>query len=128
MTLRVEDFSAADMRELPNAPRSGQRTPSRREPFLKGPVPLSWLAKAASLRKPALPAGICLWFHRGVSGQTRIRVSGSVRKKLGLSAGQMLRGLRALSKANLIRFEKSGRGRCAVVEIVEPASSSKEGL
>lgn len=119
MTLRVEDFAADDIRELPTAPRSNQRAPSRREPFLKGPIPLLWLAKAASLRKPALSAGLCLWFHRGVSGQTSIRVSGSVRKKLGLSAGQTLRGLRALSQANLIRFNKAGRGRCAVVEIVE---------
>jgi predicted transcriptional regulator len=35
-----------------------------------------------------------------------------------LSAGQMLRGLRALESAGLVRFVKEGRGRCPVVEIV----------
>ena len=126
--MRVEDYTVADVQELPAAPRSNRKTPSRREPFLKGPIPLPWLAKAATLRKPALPAGLCLWFHRGVSCQTQIRVSGSVRKKLGLSAGQMLRGLRALSQANLIRFTKTGRGRCAVVEIVEQVNPQRGEL
>jgi uncharacterized membrane protein len=37
---------------------------------------------------------------------------------MGLSAGQMLRGLRALEGAGLVRFVKEGRGRCPVVEIV----------
>jgi hypothetical protein len=71
------------------------------------------------MRKPALPAGLCLWFVRGVSKKTGpLRVSAAVRKKVGLSAGQMLRGLRALEAGGLVRFVKEGRGRCPVVEIV----------
>jgi DNA-binding transcriptional ArsR family regulator len=77
------------------------------------------LAKAAQLRKPALPAGLGLWFVRGVSQKSGpVRASAAIRKKVGLSAGQMLRGLRALEGAGLVRFVKEGRGRCPVVEIV----------
>lgn len=66
-----------------------------------------------------MPAGLCLWFVRGVSKKTGpIRVSAAVRKKMRLSAGQMLRGLRALEAGGLARFVKEGRGRCPVVEIV----------
>jgi predicted transcriptional regulator len=38
------------------------------------------------------------------------------------TAGQMLRGLRALEGAGLVRFVKQGRGRCPVVEIVDRPS------
>jgi hypothetical protein len=115
----VEDYGAASAGELPPPPRPGQRRRLRAEPFLRGPIPLAWLAKAAQLRKPALPAGLGLWFVRGVSQKSvPVRASAAIRKKVGLSAGQMLRGLRALEGAGLVRFVKEGRGRCPVVEIV----------
>lgn len=121
--IRLEDFTDEDCPKLPNRPQTVPTARGRSEPFLKGPIPLAWLAKAASLRKPALAAGLCLWFQRGVSKSSGpVRVGGQVRKKLGLSAAQMLRGLRALETASLIRFEKCGRGRCAVVQIVEAIS------
>jgi DNA-binding transcriptional ArsR family regulator len=116
----VEEYGAVSAGELPPPPRPGQRRRLRAEPFLRGPIPLAWLAKAAQLRKPAIPAGLSLWFVRGVSQRTGpIRVSAGIRKKVGLSAGQMLRGLRALEGAGLVRFVKEGRGRCPVVEIVD---------
>jgi hypothetical protein len=115
----VEDYGATCANELPPPPRAGQKRRLRAEPFLRGPIPLEWLARAAAMRKPALPAGLCLWFVRGVSKKTGpLRVSAAVRKKVGLSAGQMLRGLRALEAGGLVRFVKEGRGRCPVVEIV----------
>ncbi len=119
MIRSVEDYGAASAGELPPPPRPGQRRRLWAEPFLRGPIPLAWLAKAAQLRKPALPAGLALWFVRGVTNNTGpIRVSAAIRKRVGLSAGQMLRGLRALEGAGLARFVKEGRGRCPVVEIV----------
>jgi hypothetical protein len=120
MMRSLEDYGASSADELPTAPRPGQRRRLRTEPFLRGPIPLAWVATAAQLRKPALPAGLGLWFVRGVSKKTGpIRVSAAVRKKVRQSAGQMLRGLRALEGAGLVRFVKDGRGRCPVVEIVD---------
>jgi hypothetical protein len=124
MIRSVEDYGAVSAGELPPPPRPGQRRRLRTEPFLRGPIPLAWLANATQLRKPALPAGLALWFFRGVSKRTGpMRVSAAVRKKVGLSAGQMLRGLRALEGAGLVRFVKEGRGRCPVVEIVDQLRS-----
>ena len=54
-----------------------------------------------------------------VFGSGPLRVFGAVRKKLRLSAGQMLRGLRALEGNGLVRFVKEGRRRCPVMEIVD---------
>ncbi len=120
MIRSLEDYGAVSGNELPPAPKLGHRRRLRAEPFLRGPIPLEWLARAAQLRKPGMPAGLCLWFVRGVSNKTGpLRVSAAVRKKMRLSAGQMLRGLRALEGAGLVRFVKEGRGRCPVVEIVD---------
>lgn len=120
MIRSVEDYGAVSADELPPSQKPGQRRRLRAEPFLRGPIPLWWLARAAQLRKPALPAGLALWFVRGVTNKTDpIRVSAAVRKKVRQTAGQMLRGLRALEGAGLVRFVKEGRGRCPVVEIVD---------
>ena len=92
MIRSVEDYGTDSANELPPPPKPGRRRHLRAEPFLRGPIPLEWLARAAQLRKPAMPAGLCLWFVRGVSKKIGpIRASAAVRKKMGLSAGQMLR-------------------------------------
>ena len=120
MILNLEDYGATSNHELPPSRKPDHRRKLQVEPFLRGPIPLEWLARAAQLRKPAMPAGLSLWFVRGVSKNTGpLRVSAAVRKKMRLSAGQMLRGLRALAGADLVRFVKEGRGRCPVVEIVD---------
>ena len=64
--------------------------------------------------------GLALWFVRGVSGNRgAVKVSRSVRCRLGLSGDQVRYSLQALSDAGLMKFVIHGRGRCPVVEIVE---------
>ena len=117
MIRSIEDFGVVSASELPNQPR---KLRGKRGAFLAGPIPMDWLAKAQELGGSALAAGICLWFIRRVSGHNGpIRSSKAVRRKMGLSAGQMLGGLRRLEAGSLVRFVKSGRGRCPVVEILE---------
>lgn len=106
----------------------------KQEPFIKGPICLRWVSRAVRLRKPALAAGLALWFIRGVTrSHGPVRVTRGLRQRFQLSGPQMLRGLRALEKAKLVRFVRSGRGRCAVVEIIDlvpldaPASTSSSG-
>ncbi len=98
----------------PPSPRQRQT-----RPFLRGPVPLWWLARAADACTAALSVGVCLWFMRGVMKQAApIKVTRSVLRRLNLSRDQSGRGLRALEKAGLVKFVVSGRGRCPVVEIL----------
>jgi hypothetical protein len=116
MIQNIEDFGVLSARELPRQPK---KIHANRGAFLAGPISMEWLAKAQSLGGSALAAGICLWFVRRVSGHDGpIRSSKAVRRKMGLSACQMLSGLRRLEAGSLVRFVKTGRGRCAVVEIL----------
>jgi hypothetical protein len=88
--------------------------------FIKGPICLRWVSRAVRLRKPALAAGMALWFLRGVTRNAGPhKVTRALRNRFQLSGPQMLRGLRALEAAKLVRFVKSGRGRCPVVDIID---------
>ena len=128
MIQNIEDFGVLSARELPRQPK---KIHANRGAFLAGPISMEWLAKAQSLGGSALAAGICLWFVRRVSGHDGpIRSSKAVRRKMGLSACQMLSGLRRLEAGSLVRFVKTGRGRCPVVEIIEakPVGGTVDGL
>ena len=123
----LEAFRAQTPEELPPVPTPG-RVKKRRpamasQPFLRGPIPLAWLARAHEAGGSALAVGLALWFVRGVSGQRGpVKVGSSVRRRFNLSRDQTGYGLRALEAARLVDYVKRGRGRCAVVEILEGGS------
>lgn len=116
----LEKFRAASDWS-PEVPRNPQRTARKKtEPFLKGPIPIAWLAKAAEMGGSSLAVGICLWFQHGVRGGAGpIKVTKAVRRRLGVSPDRLQRGLKGLERAGLIRFDQRGRGHCAVVQILE---------
>ena len=123
----LEAFRAQSPDELPPVPspaRTKKKRPPATEPFLRGPVPLAWLARAQAAGVSALAVGLALWFVRGVSGKRApVKVDSSVRRRFELSRDQTGYGLRALEAAGLARYVKKGRGRCAVAEIVEPPAA-----
>lgn len=118
----LEAFRARTPSELPPPPKPGRQKTRRTtaQPFLRGPIPLWWLARAHKAGGSALAVGLALWFVRGVSGKAGpVKVDSSTRRRLELSRDQTGYGLRALEADGLIRYVKKGRGHCAVVEIVE---------
>lgn len=75
--------------ELRLSPLSLRATSRRRQtrhrayPFLKGPIPLSWLTSAAQQRGHALHVGLALWYLVGVSRSMTVNLRPTV---LGRSA------------------------------------------
>lgn len=129
----LESFRARTPSELPPVPAPGRqkkRQVATRPPFLRGPIPLAWLARAHTAGGSALAVGLALWFVRGVSGKRGpVKVDSSVRRRFGLSRDQTGYGLRALEAAGLTGYVKKGRGHCAVVEILErPEPTRQPGL
>ncbi len=116
----LESYGAQSAGELPPPPTPKRKRPQRSRPFLRGPIPLDWLAAAHRAGKPALAVGLALWFVRGVAnGLGAVRLSSAVRRRLEISKTDSRRGVAALCGAGLVRVVKGGRGRCPVVEIVD---------
>jgi hypothetical protein len=121
----LEAFRARTPDELPPQPslrRAHKRPPAAAaQPFLRGPIPVAWLAQAHEAGGSALAVGLALWFVRGVNSGHRgpVKVGSSLRRRFNLSRDQTGYGLRALEAARLVAYVKGGRGRCAVVEIVD---------
>jgi len=118
----LEAFRARTPAELQTAPVAGRQKVHRAttEPFLRGPIPLAWLARAHRAGGSAMAVGLSLWFVRGVSGKRGpVKVDSSTRRRFELTRDQTGYGLRALEAAGLVGYVKKGRGHCAVVEILD---------
>jgi len=89
-------------------------------PFLAGPVPMWWLARAYRAGAAAQAVGLALWHARGLQrGRAgSIKVNAATRRPMGLSHDQARRGVHALEAAGLVQVRRGGRGRCAEVALV----------
>lgn len=110
--------------KLPSAGIVSQPEPRTKrrqtEPFLKGPVPMSWLNAACTIRrKNALAASLVIFHMAGLArSNTALTVTARRAKQvMGLGKKFFDRGLRDLEAAGLVRVERS-RGRAAVVDII----------
>lgn len=97
-----------------------RRKRSAADRFLAGPVPMWWLARAYRAGAAAQAVGLALWHVRGIQRgrEAPIKVNAASRRSMGLSQDQARRGVRSLEEAGLLKIERGGRGRCAVVTIV----------
>ena len=95
--------------------------------FVRGPIPLVWLHKAASLRGKALAVGIALWFKVGITKQREIKASNALWRKLGIHRKSAYRALAALERAGLVAVDRHA-GRAPIVVILDlNASRPEEG-
>ena len=79
--LRLENYKSPPIEKGKQAanttiPQSTPKLPRHHpgEHFLKGPVPFSWLAKAARCGGRALHVGIILWYRAGLERSPTIRI------------------------------------------------------
>jgi hypothetical protein len=76
------------------------------EKFLKGPVPLSWLASAAQLPGKSLHLGIVLWFLAGLKNTRSVSLSSSVLQRFGVDRSAKRRALSQLETAGLVSVHR----------------------
>jgi hypothetical protein len=82
--------------------------------FIKGPIPLDWMARANSLPGKAGAVGLGLWFLKGVTRSNEVKVTSQVEKIAGCSRKAVYAALAALEVAELIRMQKRPGCRPAV--------------
>ena len=107
--------------ELPTAsaayPKSG--SPPRRVQgyFLKGPIPMDWLQRAAMLSGKALHLGVALWFRAGLVGSMTLKLANADLAGLGVARDAKYEGLQRLRAAGLIAIEQQP-GRAPTVTLL----------
>ena len=88
------------------------------EKFLKGPVPLPWLARAARLPGRSLDLGVALWFLAGLKRTRMVSLSNSVLAQFGVDRYAKYRALNWLERDGLVVVERHP-GRNPVVTLLE---------
>lgn len=72
------------------------------EKFLKGPIPLDWLCKAAQLPGKSLHVANAIWFLVGLNKKPTVKLNQSILSKFGVTRHCKYRALGWLSNAGLI--------------------------
>jgi hypothetical protein len=103
--------------------RHQERQKHRGDAFIRGPVPLGWLARAAVLPGSALAVGLAIWFLVGMccSRKALVVCPTLLLERFNVSRKAGYRGLAALERAGLVKVERH-RGRCPRVTILEEAN------
>ncbi|EIC21447.1 hypothetical protein Thi970DRAFT_01655 [Thiorhodovibrio frisius] len=85
--------------------RSGVPRHQAGEPFVKGPIPLNWLERAARLPGKALHVGLALWFRAGMVGDAWVKLSNGLVARFGVERNAKRRALTALQGAGLVETQ-----------------------
>ena len=108
--------------------RYRQRPASKRKATFIRSINCEWNAEAAKLPKSALLAGDVIWHKAGLEKDNFMRegrlesnplkLNVHLRKRLGVSAWQMSRGIKSLEKAGLLRRLETRPGKLQVVVLI----------
>jgi hypothetical protein len=98
----------------------------RSERFVKGPIPLPWLAKAATLPGKTLAVGLLLWFQGGITGYDQVQLGGSNLKRFGIERKAASAALRRLEGRGLVRVARAP-GKRPIVGIVRTQENLETG-
>ena len=96
--------------------------PKAGEKYVRGPIPLDWLSRAAKLPGRSLHVSIALWFVAGLTRSREVPLSNLSSARFGLDRNAKYRALAWLEKAGLIAVERK-LGRAPLVTILETEDS-----
>ena len=92
--------------------------------FLRGPVPLEWLGRAAALPGKTLNVAIALWWRHGMARGKPFKLTQQSLKYLHVKRDAASSGLVRLERAGLIRVERSPGQRPIISILIRAAASN----
>ena len=94
--------------------------------FIKGPIPLTWLANANRLGGSVGVVGFVLWFYDGINAGRPFKINHSLDDVTGVSRQTRQSALKKLEQAGLIELKIN---RCAfpTVRIIKPTQNNEWG-
>lgn len=94
-------------------------------PFLRGPIPIAWLSKAAQLPGKTLHVAIALWWLHGMAKGAPFKLTGKALEYLHVSRDAVTDGLARLEQQDLISVERNA-GQRPVIRILELATTATQ--
>lgn len=91
------------------------------QPYLRGPIPWSWLHAAIKLPGSAVEVGLALWHFRAVKKSLTFKTGiGDIAAFLGVSTATVRRAIDALQLAGLIERECLEGRKCLITMVEAP--------
>ncbi len=85
--------------------------------FLRGPIPLEWLSRAAALPGKTLNVAIAVWWRHGMAKGKPFKLTQMALKAMNLERGAERMGLARLEQAGLIQVDRKA-GQRPTISIV----------
>src|SRR5215213_6972358 len=136
LSLAPEDWSGVPdalipVRKLDTSGPEGRARAARREArFIKGPLPLGWVAAARAGHPQALPVLLALKCKADTVRQPWVKPPAAVLRLLGVDKDGRSRAITALERAGLVEVRRC-RGRPPLVRLVpwapRPSGAGGEG-
>ena len=93
----------------------------KKELFLRGPIPLEWLVRAAALPGKTLNVAIALWWHHGMAKDQPFKLTRRALKYLNVERDAAGMALTRLEQAGLIQVDRKPGRRPTVTILVHTA-------
>ena len=97
--------------------------PATGELFIKGPIPLSWLAKAAGLPGKSIHVALAAWFKCSVEGNGAVLPRKTL-QMFHVDRNTGRRALRRLEAAGLLHVERHP-GRAPIVTVIHGENNNE---
>lgn len=93
-------------------------SPERSSGFIKGPLPLGWMQKAAQMPGKTLQVGLTLWYLSGLQKSRTVKLATKPLAAMGVSRDAKYEALERLRFAGLIAVEQQP-GSAPTVTLLE---------
>ena len=94
-----------------------------KELFVRGPIPLEWLRKAAALPGKSLNVALALWWRHGMAKGGPFKLTGAALKYLNVERDAASMGLVRLEQAGLIQVERKPGQRPTISLLIRAAGT-----
>ena len=118
---RLRNDSGIIERRLHFQPTLGKLAPRdqpKADAFIKGPLPLAWMTKAAQLPGKTLQVALALWYLSGVQRTPTVRLAVKTLEKFGVSRDAKYEALERLALLGLIQVQQD-RGKAPMVTLLQ---------
>ena len=114
----LEEIRIADVRARSTSPlEQSLSTPRQNSRFVRGPINLAWIQRAAVLPGRILHVAVALCYQDGFKRGAQFRIQPNIMRGFGVSPSSLSRALVALECAGLVKVSRAS-GRAAEVVIL----------